>query len=657
MIKDELVPEIHDILKLCRNEKISGSEKPVSPHSNPELVYNHSSINIKTKTFEGVCKHHVKEKLFPDTNNLFLLKVADNLSAAVSRDLSEHELGDDAHKKVGVDDKIFKIWKDTSNSISKDRQIRPLSIDDVIKFIGAYPTAGEFFKAYDEPLKTRSESALIGTNITTLWTHSELTGRFYRLLQKCGYKVNNEDISTKEKVSEKSKEIEELWELKVAHIKIFFSQQFFRTKDLNVIEALKKIQKLLIENYEDFILFSSIDEYLMVIPLSKSVEEILNKYLEPYGFWYHMTERKQKIKDLSPDPLSLKKEIDKLHKDAEEMIKKQIDHIPKEKITNEVIERIKKTNLEKYNEKYEQFLKEEKEGHFRKVSIYPFILVDQIKPPLCEICQLFPANPVSDELSGLNECLCNKCLSIQEMGESLRLLGSWEGTDVVWIKIKLNFDILIGSLRSLYKKYLQQVGLDSFKENADIRFSVISEFQKDYRLFLDDFNKSLNELFINNGESRIEHILDDFYVVRLNKLAEINDVLIKYRTLIDTFFPKFKEIEDSPIKLVISCSHVKFPFFVHWRYLENPKNDVEVMLIGKGKMKIKLSQLEDLLSLKLENKTALEKLAKISETSEQLSWMQLFSKDGAKYLPELQKALSRGFKLQDLLTFVKIKSD
>jgi len=44
MTKDELVPEIHDILKLCKNTGLPGAEEKVSPHSYPHLVYNYNKI-------------------------------------------------------------------------------------------------------------------------------------------------------------------------------------------------------------------------------------------------------------------------------------------------------------------------------------------------------------------------------------------------------------------------------------------------------------------------------------------------------------------------------------------------------------------------------------------------------------------------------------
>lgn len=71
---------------------------------------------------------------------------------------------------------------------------------------------------------------------------------------------------------------------------------------------------------------------------------------------------------------------------------------------------------------------------------------------------------------------------------------------------------------------------------------------------------------------------------------------------------------------------------------------------------IELRRLGDLLDLELANKTAIEKLARMADVSEELAFMLIFSEEGIKNHPELQEALKKGFNLRDLLTYVKIKS-
>jgi len=57
-MKSELVPEIHDVLKLCEDTKLPGAKGPVAPHSHPDLVYKH--VRIETLT-----PHHLGNMFNP----------------------------------------------------------------------------------------------------------------------------------------------------------------------------------------------------------------------------------------------------------------------------------------------------------------------------------------------------------------------------------------------------------------------------------------------------------------------------------------------------------------------------------------------------------------------------------------------------------------
>ena len=661
-MKSELVPEIHDVLKLCEDTKLPGAKGPVAPHSHPDLVYKH--VRIENQTWEGVCKHHHGERFgtFPDTSNLFLLHIADGLAAGVSRALTEHELGADAWKKYGIDDKVFKLWKNSFADIKRDRHIRPLNLSAVIEFIAANPTAKEYFEEYGSYLPIRAESATLGTNITSLYTHSKLTGQFYRILKKAGYSVEDNRLSSRETVGDIYNEKIKKWTLKVVRCKVNFSQKPFRVRDLNIFRILKEIRRRIGEELGDYVLFSTFDEFLFVLPPNKDVE-LLKPFLADYGLWFEFSERIQEIKDLHPDPEKLKKEakfeIEKKKKEQEESLKQVMNQIPKER-KKEVEKRIRmgyKRSLEELTEKWEREIKEEKiSGLLREGAEY-VELFPVIKPPICEICQMAPAEYTRiDEESGVKEELCKYCWKIQEGGERLTKLAEWtyeEGIKTAWLKVSLDFDKLTETLKQLYIEYLKWSGIPDPEGKAEIRFSVLSEFQLDYDSFLNQLEEEMVSKF---GDENVEQILDDFFCVKIDNLSEIVKILSIYKELIESYFPKFKETAESPIKMVISCSHVKFPFFEHWRYLKNPEDDVNVMLVGSGKMKIELRRLGDLLDLELANKTAIEKLARMADVSEELAFMQIFSEEGIKNHPELQEALKKGFNLRDLLTYVKIKS-
>jgi hypothetical protein len=650
MTDEELVPEIHDILKLCENTEFPGVEGAVSPHSNPHLVYNYNKI--ENSTFEGVCKHHHGKdfEIFPDSSSLFLLDMADNLAASTSR------VG---IRNIGTNDMVFKLWKNSFKKIkNKNVYFRPLNLDEILKFISENSGKEDFFEKYYNYLIQRAEDSTLGANITSLYTHSALTGKFYRILRDAGYSIEDELLNnvSKEIITNIYNEKENEWILNVIRIKLRFSQKPFRVKDLNIFRSLKSTIEKINNDLSDFILFSASEELLLVLPQNREID-LLKQFLSKYNFWFEFAERSQTIRNVHPDPEKLNKEAKNLKNEAELKIKQQLQRIPKSKQKKAEIG-VRKSCEKPWKKKIEE-IEKEKNNYLMQEGTEYIELFSEIKPPICEICQMAPAEyPRIDEKSEIKEELCKYCQKIQEEGESLKKLAKWtyeDGIRTAWLKISIDFDILIDALKELYIKYLKDLEIPNPEENADIRFSVISEFQWDYENFLSLFNDHIISEF---GEENVEQVLDDLLCIKIEKSNNVEKILRIYNSLINEYFPRFKKTVESPIKLVISESNVKYPFFEHWKYLDNPESDIDIKLTGKGEMKVKLSHLSELLNLNLGGKTALYKLAKMADVSKELAYMEIVSIEGKKDHPDLQKAIFKmGFEPADILTYIKIKSD
>jgi hypothetical protein len=384
---------------------------------------------------------------------------------------------------------------------------------------------------------------------------------------------------------------------------------------------------------------------------------LLKQFLSKYNFWFEFAERSQTIRNVHPDPEKLNKEAKNLKNEAELKIKQQLQRIPKSKQKKAEIG-VRKSCEKPWKKKIEE-IEKEKNNYLMQEGTEYIELFSEIKPPICEICQMAPAEyPRIDEKSEIKEELCKYCQKIQEEGESLKKLAKWtyeDGIRTAWLKISIDFDILIDALKELYIKYLKDLEIPNPEENADIRFSVISEFQWDYENFLSLFNDHIISEF---GEENVEQVLDDLLCIKIEKSNNVEKILRIYNSLINEYFPRFKKTVESPIKLVISESNVKYPFFEHWKYLDNPESDIDIKLTGKGEMKVKLSHLSELLNLNLGGKTALYKLAKMADVSKELAYMEIVSIEGKKDHPDLQKAIFKmGFEPADILTYIKIKSD
>jgi hypothetical protein len=613
----ELVPEIHDIGKLINKESTEIEHNfenyPGKFEGLPEIKEN--------PTWKGIREHHCqlpkerKEKIleeYPKSKETIILAIADNLASTVSRHI---ELGGASFYNV------YKLWNPSTNITRLSDAIGAHSIgkewiEKIVNFVNRNPTKEEYLREFGKYLERRCEDAHPGCNVTSLLTHSILTGKFYRILKKINIPLQIETEPKKEKICELvNKKLPKEIRLTIIKCKVKIPKYIYRTRDLNIFKIREELLKIFQEKYPE-VFFRTSDELILFSKDENILKEIENKIKQ-----YVLV-------------MEIVKTTSTLEKND---FKNNFIKILCNKGEKEIV--------------YSGFLEEAIPSHIG----------------ICEICQLNPAKPynaLSDKEKqlltnekGQVDNLCEKCIKVREYGEPLAFLAKWEEGEVVWIKITLDFKKLEEILTKFYREYLLNLlkDLDEDRE-VEIRPSLIAEFHNDYNRFLEEFNKKIHETF-DNEEKRVQDVLEDLICIKINKLSEIIKILEIYNGLIKKFFPKFEETCGSPIMLVISCSNVKFPFFEHWRYLENPKHDIEIVLVGRGEIELELNKLEKLLELELKNKTALEKLAKISEISEQLAWMQIFSEEGIKNYPELQKALREGFKLSDLLTYVKITSD
>ncbi|RLG16578.1 hypothetical protein DRN69_00515 [Candidatus Pacearchaeota archaeon] len=691
-ISENLVPEIHDIGKLI-NKESTGIEHNFENY--PGIFKKEEVPKIKENAiWKGIREHHCqlpheeKKKVlnkYPISRKTIILALADNLASAVSRHVKESS-------KHLYYYNVYKLWNPTTNITELSYAIGAHSmgkewISKIVNFVNKKPGKEEYFKEFGEYLKKRCEDATPGCNITSLWTHSILTGKFYKILENI--EIPTIDFNKKDKVCKLvNQELPEKTKLVVMKCKIKFPHYIYRTRDLNILKIRENILKKFQKNPE--VLFVTSDE-VIIFSIDGKILENLKKEIEKYSFYieikkavFILRERKELPKEikkavdgvdpreLSSDPEIVKDRIKKLYRLFESKIKKKLEDIPPEKrkeIEERMVISFRKSDLYKEIEWLKSSYSEER--------IYPK-LEDEIFSDMgiCEICQLNPIKPyeelsederrlVEDEESKIIDKLCEKCIEIRKYGEPLRLLGEWKEGNVIWIKLTLNFEKLVEVLRQLYVDYLKSLEIQNPEEKAEIRPSVIGEFLQDYKEFLEEFSKEIHKIF-DSKEKRVQDILEDMFCIKIEKLSEILNVLKIYMRVINKFFPKFNESEESPIKLVISYSNVKFPFFEHWKYLEEPKKDIDVILIGKykGYSSINLKQLDSVIKLSriledklkgMKIKASLYRLIEISEYSEELAQRLIIGdEEFVKHFPELQQILARELSLKDILTYVKI---
>ncbi len=649
----ELVPELHDILKLCESYKFIGVERRQSPHKNPLTVLKEAQIKgidlDHNPSWFGVLKHHHANsfKLYPDTPDLFLLDMADSLAAAISRGENRRRLGYyHAYIKYGYDYQVFKLWKKYPEEVKRQGKVATLNLEEIFKFLSSNPSAEQLYKFAENSIYDRAEDAVIGANLTSLYTHSVLTGKFFRLLKDAPYFVSQSEIKKRTHVQKTYKDRISKWNFTISKLKIHFPQKPVRTKDMNIFKILNDTRERIGADFKDNIFFNTSDEILMVLTPNENIH-MLKPYLD-YGFWIEYSERNQLLKDLNPNPESIKE------------FKEGVVHkkLPSTKIELPICDICQKDKAEKEWVK-DYILSMEICDHCKRV------IAEQSWPPVRDnLCQkdLNDIEKWFDEKIG--EDLCQNCFDIRICLPETRLkkLEEWsekeENPKIIWIKVNLDFFELIKSLERLYARYLRDIGVPDFKDNVEIRFSVLSEFRKDYEEFLEKFELSLRDKFKNDMEIPI---LEDFFVLRIEALCQIIEVLKDYYNLFNNYFPQFKHLNDSPLKLSISCSNAKFPFFEHWEILQKPKNDVHITLIDKGEVKTSIINLEEILIRAQQMKTranirALHKLAEIAKLSEKLAEVALKDKSDKDY-KTYKEIFPMGMDFNSLLTLAKIMED
>ncbi|MBE0426165.1 MAG: hypothetical protein IBX72_05920 [Nitrospirae bacterium] len=659
MADSKFVPEMHDIGKLVADEILGRGS------------YNHTFKYFKfdnfkepsTKTWEGV-KHHHDVSINAD---LLLLTMADHLASGVSRALEDSltraiRKAKKTEKKVA---QVFSLWRGEHRKayeFIKDEA----EIKDLLNFVDSDPDTENYFKKYEERLIQRPEEMLPGLNITTLFTHSELTGKLYRFLKNSTEVINYEKPNIKVnffgRLADSWKQAEKNWQVKLLKCTVEPLGYHFRVHDLNVFKNLHETINEIARS--DNVLFHTSNEFLALFQgKGGSGNDIFYNLIKPFldsNFQVKVQELVTNLGNACPTPKA-------------------------------IVDRAKGTGTDV---RFSEYLK------------YSPDLSKEISIPICEICQMAQATkqwpkdmllerkklcgnckgimrnnlwPVDAGLMCQNcqvelgewleqkttEDLCGNCFRIRGEAAHLHKLDKWTyelGIKMLWTKVNLDIEKLRETLKNLYLEYLKSKIPENFlrqikEEEYEVRFSLLSDFQKDFEDFLRKLHVMICEKF---KEKNVEQALSDLFCIKIENLHQIISLLDIYNSLFNKFFKKFKEIKESPITISLICSSVKYPFFELWPVLRNPKTDVYVYLIEKGEMKASVKNLDWILSVaKFGKKTALHKLAEIAKVSEKLAEATLYDKRDRDYktYSMLQYERPMGLGFEDILTLAKIRSD
>jgi len=631
MSDDKLVPELHDIGKLINWNDI---DKNIKGHTFEGVNWLNFHIEPPSnQTWKGIRQHHTKKK---GTIGIFILQLADQIASGISRAYQKDEKDELTDRKEENEQKsiatVLKLWNQKQEQMelfySKE------DLNKIIEFIKTINDGKIYLECdlFHSKLMERPEDIMPPINITSLYIHSKLTGKLYyffksQITEKEGLLFFAEKTSLHNLPdTEKSCDIKrnmyianEKWQLKLIYVKIELMTYPSRVRDLNIFEILKDELNKLSQNNN--VLLQTSDQFLAYLPVDESIDGLIDDFIV-HGLKLYIEEAETILKEAYPTPKAI----------AARGTSQNHPGAPKPKFLT----------------------------YYKINEPEPLI-----KKPICEICQFAPASepPWIDE--GLEEKICDTCRNIRTYGESpAPKLRNWYSNEplskVAWIKIHLDINFLNDILQKLFieysKEYLKDAEIYVDPAKYDLRFSVLAEFQHDYDAFLEELNTKITGTFNNED---IQPILNDFLCIRLDKTSTIKKMLAIYRELFNKYFPELKK-QHSPITLSISISNVKFAFFRHWKFLDNPVDDVNVVLIGRGEMHLNNKQLEKLLRLRMPASKQLHKLAKISEISEKLGKLLVYDKGDYriyKDMEDLREMISEKISFKTILAYAKIMED
>jgi hypothetical protein len=640
------------------------------------MLYHHVELNPWVSDLSQPCPN---SKITDDDRiALFLLTLSDHLAATAGRASGKREGGG---KRVTV----HRLWKPRFAELMhgdpepiKDAN----SLADVLKLIQAND-AKKLWETFRPSMEVKPEDETIPRNVTSLLSHSRLVGQFYRILRKnlsIGHEplcliLGRESVQTTQDAKQK-------WLLHSLRATVKFHQNPVRPADLNLFSKLAQVSTDIEKRFGDELLFQTSDSVWLVLPydasdaepdglnkkLHDTFESVLREHLyleieiktaplNQVGVWLptgaqqglgrrflvglkseliqvqnKVSAQEQVVRRLEDARLALRRQSVQTSDRAEHG--KRISAADRE--WNEAKKKL--AELQNAETAMEQRIKQPAEasslvgqfaGQYEHVSLYPQDIAkgSPFPPPICEICQMRPAKerPVANVI----DYVCDVCEEIRTGGFRQRSIDDWDLA--MWVKVSLEAHALESALLNLYADYVEANISDvKIREEClkDVRIAAVArDLVEDYRAFLTDWNARLNEIAPRTRDGGIE-LRDlgtsDLCVIQLRDGAELYRVLESFRVLSKTRFPVWFEKDTlPPIRLGISISDPKYPFFQHWRYISKPPQPVSVRVVGKRPLEIGLRALDFLVGLDLNDRdrevkrglTYLHKLAQIEQRS------------------------------------------
>lgn len=600
------------------------------PHDFEKCKGNEWGVDFSSPIWEAIYRKDkdVLESNYPGSVTWLITRVADQLAAGLGRGPGEEQFqGTSLYGR-------YSLWKGQAGEDLRLSRIEELR--ELIQLMNSNPLWDEAVRRYGALLSARAETARPGLNVTSLYAHSVATAKLASVLDSALLALVPPTTSFNT-AFETIKNVK----LVVALIEVGFVQQPFRTRDLFVIKERRRKIAELVRAHHMNVLASFGESLLLIFPSASELDRACGVIAEE-GF--NLTVQKEEW---------------------------SIDYL-------------KNWGVDKVLD--------------RERTRFGPDPPDQILPPICEVCEMaagtlrWPADyllsrgdlqgetisllrsrplreikyvdiPESDQPKlgewieeWSEEYLCGQCFSLRRNAQPLSKLKEWREGVVAWVHIHLSFGDLNLSLEKLQAEYARQAlgGPLPAGSTLPVRIPILVDFTADFDAFLEAWR---NEVVSHFGAERVEQVDGNILCVKLLERREALLLLMIHSRLMGEFFPKLVDTGSKAIRIAVSTSSPKHPFFAHWRFLERPASAVCVQLVEAGQASIPLNRLRQTLKIVEEgNRGAYHRLRKIVETSRKLAELVMSDVDDRdrSLFEQLRKIMPLGIDFESLMTLANL---
>lgn len=745
---EKFVPEMHDLGKLIKRgwHRLTTDGKALRVHTDRGPSFDNldwAALNLEKVSFDnatwfGIVYHMDKTTKWvrdlseplpediaigiEDRVRLFLTIIADHLAATTGRALGEKE------KKVGPEEaEVYRLWNpDFAADLKAELKIKPVPIDDdealrkAIELVKNETDWDGYLEEYGPSMQICAEDKDAARRVTSLLSHSELLGKFYRVLEGAVQLLDNPprlvlgETATKVGGAEGA---EAKWVGRLVRATVKFHQQPVRPADVGIFDHLRGCHKAFAQAYPDNLLFASADTLWLFLPGrdEPKLANVLKEYGEAgfyvecemrtdtlgrLGVWFSEEVAAQVKQDLERQRWDTEQRIEELaeqitmleehyralglqiRETAGDQRQQLIDERKRVRREQGDVERAKKELAENLGALEEVNVEE---PELSSAAFYPRDIRRALDPPICEICQMRPGEPV--QFGTTTDYLCSRCQEIRKGGFRQRELGKWleEGRGrVLWLQIGLDARQLERTVARLFGDYVDAIK-DKGKPlsegaraqmKANLRMpALLRDFVADYQILLGEMGSFLRGL----GDPKyFASLTADTWVLPVRRGRQVDQILREYQALMKRHFPELVDgLGKVPICLGMSIGPAKYPFYQHWRYISDPPDVVSVRLVGSASLEVGLEGLWELLAVDLhahdkqdrqvgweayQGRTYLHRLAAIEQRSGStgLVTATFLSEMGRKVprpLREFKEALeAKKLRMGDILAYYKLMS-